>query len=265
MKIKNVPVDPKRVKAGPADGLKEGECLVYPSTFIKKPDSYGDIVEPGAFLEDIEAWKASGNVLPGLWGHRMDDPDYYVASTLDEGEDDHGWWVHALFDQDHPKAAQTYKLVKGRRVTQLSFAYDVLEEARVELEDGQKANALRKLRRYEWSFVPVGANQDTSVVAVKALADSLRAGTVSPSGLEYLKQARDALSSVIIDLGGGGTGAPAPTRDQEGASGPSDAKTGASSEEPSQAKLSVPAEEPKTGPSVATLAALANIYASSAT
>ena len=47
----------------------------------------------GAFLDDIAAWKESGNVLPGLYGHRLDDPDYFVAGALDEGEDDHGWWL----------------------------------------------------------------------------------------------------------------------------------------------------------------------------
>src|SRR5690606_25799448 len=84
VKIKNAPV---RVKAGPEDGLAEGEFLVYPSTFIRKADSYGDVVAPGAFTETIQAWKESGNVLPGLYGHRMDDPDYFVAGAIDMGED----------------------------------------------------------------------------------------------------------------------------------------------------------------------------------
>lgn len=263
MKIKNVPVDPKKVKAGKEDGLAEGECLVYPSTFIRQPDAYGDVVKQGAFANDIERWKESGDVLPGLWGHRMDDPDFYIASTLEEGEDEHGWWVHGLFDLDHPKAERVYKLVKGRRVTQLSFAYDVIDEGGVELENGMKANELRELKRYEWSIVPIGANQDTSIVAVKALADSLRRGTVSKSGLDYLVEARDALNSVIIDLGGGGKSvAPAAaSHDQAGASGPSDAKAGASDEESERTKSPVTVEEQKTGSSVAALAAQARLYA----
>jgi len=31
------------VKAGPEDGMKDGEFIVYPSTFTKQPDSYGDV------------------------------------------------------------------------------------------------------------------------------------------------------------------------------------------------------------------------------
>lgn len=54
-----------------------------------------------------------------------------------------------------------------KRLAQLSFAYDVLDHAKVTLEDGTHANELRKVRVYEFSFVPVGANQDTSVIGVK--------------------------------------------------------------------------------------------------
>ena len=195
MKIKSVALDPQRVKAGPDDGLEEGEFVVYPSTFTREPDSYGDVVAKGAFLDDIEAWKESGNVLPGLWGHRMDDPDYYVAGAIDEGEDEHGWWVKGRFDLENPKAALTYRLVKERKVTQLSFAYDVLDEGRVELPDGRKVNELRKLKRYEFSFVPIGANQDTSVVAVKTARDiAAKAGRVISAKNE--ESLRDALESL---------------------------------------------------------------------
>ena len=38
----------------------------------------------------------------------------------------------------------------------------------VKLDDGTTANELRRLKLYEVSLVPVGANQDTSVLAVKA-------------------------------------------------------------------------------------------------
>lgn len=205
MKIKNIPVSPTHVKAGPADGLAEGEFIVYPSTFIKQPDSYGDIVAPGAFEKTIASWKDSGNTLPGLFGHRMDDPDYYVASALDMGEDEHGWWVKGVFDLESPKGAQVYRLVKGRRLTQLSFAYDVIDEAGVELDGGMKANELREVKVYEFSFVPLGANQDTSVVAVKAMADAvaadLKAGRVlSAKNEESLRTAHDAIGKVLETL-----------------------------------------------------------------
>lgn len=258
MKIKSVSVDPRRVKAGPDDGLEEGQFLVYPSTFTREPDSYGDVVAKGAFVDDIEAWKSSGNVLPGLYGHRMDDPDYFVAGAIEEGEDEHGWWVKGEFDMENPKARQVYRLVKGRRLNQLSFAYDTLEEGAVELPDGRKANELRKVKRYEFSFVPVGANQDTSVVAIKAITDGIKAGRVLSSKNESaLRDARDAIDSVLSSLGEeDGKAAPAADpHDQEKASDPADAKSDATDQEPPEATSSAPDEEQKQGPSVDDLAA----------
>jgi hypothetical protein len=200
--IKTAPL--RGVKAGPDDGLAEGEFLVYPSTFTRTPDSYGDVVAKGAFTDTIAEWKESGNVLPGLYGHRLDDPDFYVASATDQGEDEHGWWVKGSFDLDSPKGEQVYRLVKGRRLTQLSFAFDVLDEGSVELDDGVKANELRKLKVYEFSFVPIGANQDTSVVAVKAAADRLR--TEVKAGRVFSAKNEDELRTVLASLDDARTG-----------------------------------------------------------
>lgn len=254
MRVKEVPV---QFKAGPQDGLAEGEFLVYPSTFTREPDAYGDVVAKGAFLDDIEAWKSSGNVLPGLYGHRMDDPDYFVAGAVEEGEDEHGWWVKGAFDLENPKAVQVYRLVKGRRLNQLSFAYDVIDEAEVDLDDGRKANELRKLKRYEFSFVPVGANQDTSVVAVKSAAEALassevKAGrTLSAKNEAALRDARDAIDAVLSSLG--------TADDQEKASGDAEVKSDASDEEPVRAKSSVSDEEPTPSPSVDAVLAVISI------
>lgn len=159
------------LKIGTDDGLADGEFICYPSTFTKEPDAYGDIVAPGAFADTIAEWQRSGNFLPGIYGHRLDDPDYFVAHATEMTEDEHGWRVRGVFDLENPKALQVYKLVKGRRLTQLSFAFDVQDEAKVTLKDGRTVNELRKLKVYEFTFCPIGANQDTSVVAVKAGAD----------------------------------------------------------------------------------------------
>ena len=251
MQVKDVPVT---FKAGPEDGLAEGEFLVYPSTFIRKADAYGDVVKKGAFADTIADWSGSGNVLPGLYGHRMDDPDYFIASALEMSEDDHGWRVKGAFDLDTPKGAQVYKLVKGRRLNQLSFAYDVLDEGQITLDDGSKANELRKLKVYEFSFVPIGANQDTSVIAVKSAVDALaKAGRVLSSKNESaIRTAVDSLNSVLdaLDAQDDGKAAPAADHAQEQASGTPEAKSGASDEEPEGAKSSAPDEEPKDDPSV---------------
>lgn len=257
VRIKNTPA---YLKAGPDDGLEDGQFLVYPSTFTREPDAYGDVVKAGAFADTIQHWKDSGNVLPGLYGHRLDDPDYFVASALDMGEDDHGWWVKGEFDLDSPKGAQVYRLTKGKRINQLSFAFDVADEGQVELEDGTKVNELRKLNVYEFSFVPVGANQDTSVVAVKALTEAIAGGgtvlsgskagrVLSSKNSEALKSARDLIDSVLesSDSGEPDDQEESGSKSQETASGQSTVND----EEPVGAK----SQEPRSTPSAQILAA----------
>lgn len=239
MRIKNALI---RVKAGPDDGLEEGQFTAYASTFTRIPDFYGDVVAPGAFAKTLTAWAAKDSVIPLLFGHRMDDPDFNIGHVVTAVEDEHGLLVTAQLDLDNPKAAQTYRLLKGRRIDQMSFAYDVLDEAQVEV-DGGKANELRELSLYEVSVVPIGANQDTEVLAVKAQTDaltaSIKAGRVlAQKHIDSLRGAQEAIGVVIT----------AAEADQEKASGTGQVKD----EEPAGAK----SEEPRLNPSARALAEL---------
>lgn len=247
MREKTAPV---AFKAGPEDGLSDGEFIAYPSTFTREPDSYGDVVAKGAFTDTIAHWKSSGAVLPGLFGHRMDDPDFYVAEAIDMGEDEHGWWVKGRFDLDSPKGAQVYRLVRGKRLTQLSFAYDTLEEGMVQIGGDRTANELRKLHVHEFSFVPVGANRDTSVLAVKSAIDVLvHAGrSMSVKNEDTLREARNAIDSVLATLASDGT-------DQDEAS--STEPAGAADDDPDGEKSS----EPEPMPELSVDALLATLQA----
>lgn len=195
MHVKSLPV---KFKTSAEDGLKEGEFLVYPSTFTRTPDSYGDVVAKGAFLKGIAKRKTEGTVLPGLFGHRMDDPHMFIASAIDEGEDEHGWWVKGVFDLEDATAAKVYRLVKSGRIRELSFAYDVLEGADVDLGDGRKAYELRDLDVFEFSFVPVGANRDTSVVAVKSAVAALVDGATAAPVIGA--KTADAMRAAVVAL-----------------------------------------------------------------
>ena len=198
MKIKDYQI---QIKAGPDDGLQDGQFTAYASVF-GNIDSYGDKVIPGAFTETLEEWKASGLVLPILFGHNMADPDFNIGGAEEYEEDDRGLKVTGQLDLDNPKAKQVYRLLKGRRINQLSFAYDVLEAAPGE-ENGVKFQELRKLKIYEVSIVPIGANQETEVLAVKSITDALlsKAGRVlSAKNEESLKSVRDQLSAAADTL-----------------------------------------------------------------
>lgn len=69
-------------------------------------------------------------------------------------------------DLDNPKAAYAYKLLKEKRVRQMSFAYQVTDGASKE-----GCFEITGCKIFEVSIVPVGANQVTSIESVKALQD----------------------------------------------------------------------------------------------
>ena len=264
---------PARVKAaGPDDGLADGQFRALVSVFGNK-DSYGDVIVPGAFAETLAEWAASGDPIPVYYSHRMDDPDFNIGHVLEARETDEGLEVLAQLDVDDPvpgsKAPQVHRLLKGRRITQFSFAYDVLEGGWAKRQDDGKDDEyyeLRKLKLYEVGPTPIGANQETELLAVKSAAEGLarevKAGRVlSAKNESALREARDAIDSVLSSLGDeDGKAAPAADQhDQEKASGEPEAKSGASDEEPEGAKSSVPDEEPGTDPSVDVLAATIEI------
>ena len=144
-----------------------GTITGYASTWIREPDSYGDIVAKGAFAESIEQIKAEGKVLPLLFNHSSDDLKAYIGTVTNLVEDDHGLKFDAVFD-DTQEAQRARELAATGRLVKFSFAYDVLDQATVTLEDGREANELRKLNIHEVSLVLYPANPDTSIVSVKS-------------------------------------------------------------------------------------------------
>lgn len=141
-----------------------GTISGYFSTYDRIPDSYGDIVAPGAFTETIKAREESGHPFPLCWNHDLDQ----IIGKVDSIEDtEKGPLMTASFF-DTPLAQEKREIVKSGCVYQFSFAYNVLDAAPVKLEDGTKANELRKLDLFEVSIVPIPANQNAVATEIKA-------------------------------------------------------------------------------------------------
>ncbi|WP_374159085.1 HK97 family phage prohead protease [Mycobacterium sp. G7A2] len=206
-----------KVKAGPDDGLAEGQFVAYASVFGNQ-DSYGDVVMPGAFAEDLARWQKSGNPIPILFSHNMSDPDYNLGHVLSAEEDAVGLKVTGQLDLENPKSVQVYRLLKGRRINQMSFAYDEVDSGPA-THDGAEVWELRKLKLYEVSVVTIGANQETEILAVKQVPNvaeramrDIKAGRVLSAKNEgELREAHEAIGRVLSALNG--------TSDEEKASG----------------------------------------------
>ena len=152
--------------AGTQDGTDDGVFEALVATYDL--DSFGDKIIPGAFKTTLDTWKAKGDPLPVIWSHMSYDPEAHIGWVLDaEERDNEGLWVKAQLDLEEPMAARVYKLLKGRRVTQFSFAYDVLEGAWIEKSDEPSYYELRQLDLFEVGPCLLGVNQETELLDVK--------------------------------------------------------------------------------------------------
>jgi HK97 family phage prohead protease len=154
--------------AGPDDSLPEGVVEAIVATY--DVDTVGDQIIPGAFAETLAEYKAAGRPIPFIWSHKSDDPNYHIGTVLEaEERPGLGLWVKAQIDMDEAVPRKIYKLLKGRRVAQYSFAYDELDARPA----GEKAQAgarkeLHRLKVYEVGPTPIGCNQNTSTLDVKS-------------------------------------------------------------------------------------------------
>ena len=143
-----------------------GSIEGYASTWIRKPDSYGDVVKEGAFTRTLKERWDGGKGIPFLWAHQIDNLKAFIG-TANAAEDDKGLFFHADFDGTE-EAQRVRGLYKDGRLRKFSFAYDVIDAGQITLEGGRKANELRELDLFEISCVCVPANDDAGVVGVKA-------------------------------------------------------------------------------------------------
>lgn len=181
-----------------ADGNDKntGRISGYFSTYDREPDSYGDVIARGAFTDTIKAREESGHPFPLCWNHDLNTIIGKVDSIKDTEK---GPLMEASFF-DTPLAQEKRELVKSGVVYQFSFAYDVLEAGPVELEDGVKANELRKLDLFEISIVPIPANRNAVMTDVKAGKRNSR------KDADAIREAITLLQGVLGELEDDGNG-----------------------------------------------------------
>lgn len=137
-----------------------GEIEGYASTFGGEPDSYGDVIEAGAFADTIAAHKAAGTMPTMLWGHNASEVP--IGDWLDMAEDDKGLWIKGRLDVADPVGDRVYRAIKAGRVRGLSIGYEVVSDRK---EDGVRI--LEKVDLWEVSAVNFPANSRALLTDVK--------------------------------------------------------------------------------------------------
>lgn len=160
---KRVIAQVKEPLAEQVDGTFTGYAAIFGNV-----DSYGDVIVKGAFAESLTEYGPDGAGIPCYWSHEMRNPMLNIGVTTAAQETDRGLLVEVKLDIDHnPNAAYVHRLIREKRVRQMSFAFDVLDGGWGE-RDGEPVYELRKLRLHEVSVVQIGANQETELLAAKA-------------------------------------------------------------------------------------------------
>ena len=207
-----------------------GEISGFFSTYEKTPDSYGDIIEPGAFTKTIEKRKESGHPFPLCFNHDFS----AVIGAVDKVEDtEKGPYIEAHF-LDTQLAQDVRKMLQSGAIYQFSFAYDVLG-AREPNEEEKKAgvtNVLTEVEVYEVSVVTVPANQNAVVTDVKAGRRNRKADE------DIIRNCIESLKS-LLDEGE----ADKPAEEDEAKSAEPEVEVNEASEEPTPAENAKKAED----------------------
>ena len=184
-----------------------GTISGYFSTYDREPDSYGDVIAPGAFTDTIKARKESGHPFPLCWNHDLDQIIGAVDPDAIEDTEKGPFMKEAVFF-DSALAQEKREIVKSGVVYQFSFAYDIIDQAEVTLEDGRKANELREIDLFEISIVPIPANQNAVMTEVKAVNPEIEAAkaemveVLEKAGKRNSKKDADAIREAIRLLEG---------------------------------------------------------------
>lgn len=140
---------------------ESGTFAGYGSIFGNK-DSYGDVVEKGAFSKSLAAHAERGSRPKLFWQHDMHQP---IGSWTEMKEDDTGLWVAGRLNMEVQKGREAHALLKAKDIDGLSIGYHTIE---AKPDKAAGVLRLKELDLVEVSVVSVGANDRALVDAVKA-------------------------------------------------------------------------------------------------
>lgn len=145
---------------------EEGELEGYGSTFGGKPDSYGDVVQPGAFTKTLQEHKKAKTMPAMLFGHKSS--ELPIGAWTEMEEDKKGLYVRGQLDMDDDLAVRIHSKAKKKQVSGLSIGYELVKFTIDKDQPG--IYLLDEVKLFEVSVVTFPANPKASIDAVKSIA-----------------------------------------------------------------------------------------------
>jgi HK97 family phage prohead protease len=168
------------VKAVSDEGIIEG----YASVFGGAPDSYGDIIAPGAFAASLTKHKRAGTMPLMLWGHDSFSPP--IGNWTDMAEDGKGLWVQGQTDLEDPMGQRVHRALKRKAMRGLSIGYETIESDKDSKRPGVRI--LKEVDLWEVSPVNFPAQPRAAVDNVKSYTSGGRLPSL-PEFEEFLREA----------------------------------------------------------------------------
>lgn len=145
-----------------AAGGESWELAGYASTWNPTPDSYGDVVMPGAFAASLK----SGRKIPLLWQHHQDEPIGRVLELYEDAKGLYGRWRIVPTDT----GTKARELVRHELVDGLSIGF-VTKQAQYTKDD---VRLVKEVELFEISVVTLPARDDARIDSWKAQRGLLR-------------------------------------------------------------------------------------------
>lgn len=166
-------------------------------------DSYGDVVESGAFVKTC-AERSADNPLPFLWQHNGDEP-IGIYTRLDPMHE-RGLYTEFSYAMGVQRAREAFDLAKMRACKGQSIGYTTLQD---HVDKSTGLRHLKELRLWEGSQVTFPANDLADISGVKSalVALGFKIGDLPPADRNLDEAA--AYKALIDEIKGHRPGGPA--------------------------------------------------------
>lgn len=158
-----------------ADSSADGTFSGYGAVFSNL-DSYGDVIQPGAFKDSLKTWKKTGRYPPMLLQHAMGmttEDCLPVGVWTSMEEDDVGLKVEGrLIALDTDRAKYIYEGLKTRALDGLSIGY-VPKEFVMGTKPKEPRRSLKSVELMECSVVVFPANDKARIKGVKSAGPAM--------------------------------------------------------------------------------------------
>lgn len=178
---------PLHIKSLDETGVIEG----YGSTFGGEPDSYGDIVDRGAFTKSLAAHRARGTAPAMLYQHDQKRP---IGRWTHVAESSEGLELRGKLTMAAPDAQVAYALAKDGALGGLSIGFNVPPGGQ-RRDQAKGVTHLSQIDLLEVSLVTLPANTSARITTVKGICGARDIEELLREGGLSSRQAKAAASA----------------------------------------------------------------------